>query len=233
MDGMFGHHILADTPSSRAARIGILYAEDFDELPSVSLAAEPEIAPAPAEPAITAEQLERACKLAVEHARRQWEQDAAQQRQAMLRAIADAVAGAREEAAREALALAEGTAVTMLTMLAGALPTLCREHGPAEARAFVAHLLPSLQSEPRITIRVHASVAAALEQELRHSEIEGAVSVIGSAAEPGDLRVTWENGSFERNTRAILSAIGEVLGRLGLLDPSDTGTLQGRLELAQ
>src|SRR4051794_28609624 len=169
MDGMLGHHPYISTPEGRAPLAGILYAEDFDELPPVPSAAEPDIELIGAEPAITQADLEQACLAAVEQARVQWEQEAEHQRQRMLAAIAGSVAAGRGDAMRHAAELAEGTVTAMLSTLAGALPMLCREHGPSQARALVAHLLPSLRAEPRISIRVHPSLVSAVENDLQAS----------------------------------------------------------------
>jgi len=91
-----------------------------------------------------------------------------------------------------------------------------------------------LRSEPRVTIRVHPSLVAVVEDDLRNSEVEltGAVSVTSASLEPGDLRVSWENGSFKRDTRAILDAIQDALARLGLLSPVEI-TPEWRMELAE
>ncbi|MBV9311796.1 MAG: hypothetical protein JOZ73_13265 [Solirubrobacterales bacterium] len=183
---------------------------------------------------LTQHDLERACIAAVEQARVRWQQEAEQQRQRSLAVIAENAAAMRAEAAREAAALAEGTVATMLSMLAGALPALCREHGPHETRILVQHLLPNLRSEPHITIRVHPAVVPALQDDLKRSDIElaGEVSIIGAPLEPGDVRVSWENGSCKRDTRAILTAIQDALAQLGLLCPIEI-TPERRLELAE
>src|SRR5947209_20533014 len=98
MDGMLGHYPYITTPEGRAPLAGILYAEDFDELPPAPSPAAADIELIGAEPAITSADLEQACLAAVEQARVQWEQEAEHQRQRMLAAIAGSAAAAREEA---------------------------------------------------------------------------------------------------------------------------------------
>jgi hypothetical protein len=223
MDGLLDHRRLITTPhAAPPPLLGILYAEDFDDLPAVPApSTEPELATLPSAPIVSPQEIERACAHAVAEARSEWEQEAKQQHLRTLGAIADAVRAARQDVARETGALVEGAVTTMLSMLNGALPRLCRDHGPAEVRALVERLLPSLRSEPRITIRVHPSLVAVLDRDLANAEPEliGTVSVLGAPVEPGDLRVTWENGSFKRDTRAILAAMQDALSQLGLLSP--------------
>lgn len=223
MDGFLDHrHLLAKPDASPTALLGILYAEDFDDLPAVPhVPAETHIEQISDEPVITADHVEQACRDAVAQARVQWEAQAEQQRTRALGAIADAIREARADARHQADTVAEGTVTTMLSMLNGALPRLCRDHGPAEVRALVERLLPSLRSEPRVTIRVHPSLVPVLDRDLADAEPEltGTVSVMAAPVEPGDLRVTWENGSCKRDTRAILAAMQDALSQLGLLCP--------------
>ena len=95
-------------------------------------------------------------------------------------------------------------------------------------------LLPNLQTEPRITIRVHPGLVPMLEEDLASLDLEltGTVAVTSAALEPGDVRVAWENGSFKRDTRAILASMQDALAQLGLLTPIDI-TQERRMELAE
>jgi flagellar biosynthesis/type III secretory pathway protein FliH len=233
MDGMLGHHAFIITRDDPGPIAGILYAEDFDELPTVQRT-QPNIQVEPEAPALTQYDLDQACAAAVQDARAQWEREAWQQHRRMLATIAETAASVREQAMHDALNVAEGTVATMLSLLAGALPALCRSHGPEEARALVQHLLPSLRTEPRITVRVHPSLVQVIEEELNSADVEltGIVSVMGAPVEPGDVRVTWENGSFKRDTRATLAAMQDALSHLGLLSPVDL-TPERRMEHAE
>ena len=111
---------------------------------------------------------------------------------------------------------------------------MCRHHGPAEVRALIGRLLPNLQTEPRITIRVHPVLVPMLEEDLASLDLEltGTVAVTSAALEPGDVRVAWESGSFKRDTRAILASMQDALAQLGLLTPIDI-TQERRMELAE
>lgn len=225
MDGLV--HLMEEAAASSASPrlLAILYAEDFGDLPPPSQAArlcDPTVEPAL--PALTQEDLDRACAAAVRNARAEWERSQDQLRTGLLAAMRTALAEARQAAERVALAAAEGTAVTMLSMLSGALPRLCRDHGPAEARALIERLLPSLRSETRITVRVHPDLAAGLKQDIAalEPELAGTVTILPASVEPGDLRVTWENGSITRDTGQILQSMRDALGLLGLQQPLET-----------
>jgi len=232
---MLRHGPLAAGPKETAPLLGILYAEDFDDLPALP-PPEPEmdLLSEPTRPLLTDHDIERACSAAVAEARRQWEQDAQHQRGQALAAVADAIASAREAAAHEVETVTQGTVATILSMVSGALPSMCRHHGPAEVRALVGRLLPNLQTEPRITIRVHPGLVPMLEEDLASLDLEltGTVAVTSAALEPGDVRVAWENGSFKRDTRAILASMQDALAQLGLLTPIDI-TQERRMELAE
>ncbi len=195
--------------------LGILYAEDFDEV--APAASEPSVQPELPR-ALTAEDLDRACLTAVQSARAEWEQGEQRRRSELLASIGAALAGAREEATRLALAAAEGTASTLLAMLSGALPRLCRDYGAAEVRNLVQRLLPVLRAEPRITIRVHSDLVSAVQRDVAQLEpdLAGTVSILPAPMAPGDVKITWENGSFARDSQQILAAMQDVLSLLGV-----------------
>ncbi len=216
---------LAENAESRPAMasfLGILYAEDFDDQqPAASPATEPEPDRAPP---LTPKDVEAACAHAVANARVEWEAGAAEKRLDLLGAIRSALSDARAEAEKVALEAAEAAVATILTALTGALPKLCAEHGPNEVRALLDRLLPMLRAEPRITIRVHADLVAALRQQMIdvQSEFAGVIVVNAAPIGRGDVRVTWDNGSLVRDTSQIQQAIHAALSQLGLLGPVET-----------
>lgn len=214
--------------------LGILYAEDFDDPAPETPPPIPEPDLEPRAPVLTQADIDRACAEAVQRARLLWEGEQAGQRGAALAAIAEAVRQSRNAAEREAHALAEGTAMTMLAMLSGVLPRLCERHGPDEARALAQLLLPTLRNEPRISIRAHPALVPALEDDLTQldPELAGAVTIAGTPMAPGDLRVSWDRGSLRRDTAKILTAIQDALAQLGLLEPIDF-TPERRMALAE
>ena len=207
-------------PGNSPHLLGILYAEDFDDppgMPDAAVVPQPE-ATESAVPALTQGDLDLACAVAVEAARAEWETSSDRSRMSVLASIGNALAEAREASERTALAAAEGTVTTMLAMLSGALPHFCRDHGAAEVHALMAHLLPALRGEPRVTVRVHPDLVPILQRDLAEVEPEmtGTIVVLPAPLERGDLRVTWQNGSFARDTTQILAAMQDALGQLGL-----------------
>jgi hypothetical protein len=220
MDGML--HFLEEPagPGSAPHLLGILYAEDFDDPPGKpdgAVVPQP-TATEPTVPALTQSDVDLACAVAVEAARAEWETSNDRSRMSVLASIGNALAEAREASERTALAAAEGTVTTMLAMLSGALPHFCRDHGAAEVHALMACLLPALRAEPRVTVRAHPDLVPSLQRDLAEVEPEmtGTIVVLPAPLERGDLRVTWQNGSFARNTTQILAAMQDALGQLGL-----------------
>ena len=209
--------------------VGILYAEDFDDDPELRPAADlppiPEPAPAPAPASFTLANLEAAQRIArteaVQAARAEWERSALHDRTQSLAAIASAVTGVQQEARILADAVADGTARTMLSVLAGLLPELCVQHGGAEVRALLRHLLPTLTQQPRIAVRVAPAVLDGVREDLAllDEDLAAAVELIAAPLTPGDARVTWTDGSLSRDQAAIRHAITAALTELGLLEP--------------
>ena len=200
--------------------VGILYAEDFDD---------PDVAPLPEAappPCLTLDELEAArraaCAEAVHAARAEWERSALHDRTQSLVAIASALADARQQADALADAVADGVARTILSMVAGLLPELCIRHGGAEVRALLRHLLPTLAQQPRIAVRVNAAVLDAVRDDLALLDEDLAACVVLTAAPllPGDVRVSWTDGSLVRDQAAIGAAVSAALTELGLLAPS-------------
>ena len=230
MDGLT--RVLAK-PAHLSPLIGILYAEDFDDSPN-GPATQPGPTAEAEPPPLTQDDVDRACAAAVATARLHWQDEGCQLRTALLGQIATVLATARDAAERIAADTAEAAAKTVLALLSGALPHFCDQHGDAEARAIVDHLLPMLRSEPRIVIRVHPALASELQQEFasREADFTGKLTVLPADLAPGDIKIEWENGSLSRETSRILQAMQDVLGQLGLQQPQET-TPQRRLAHAE
>ncbi len=206
--------------------LGILYAEDFDE-PSTPEAPLPEPAPV----ILTQADVDRACAAAVLQAQAAWKEAQLHARTQALVALAGAVTAAHNEAEREAASVSQATAAAMLSMLAGALPAFCAAHGDAEVRTLMRHLLPTLQREKRVVVRVHPALAPIIAQDiaLLDDDLAATVTVTPTSLPVGDIRVTWADGSFTRNTAKIIAAMQDVLAQLGLADQ----TVQRRMALAE
>lgn len=217
-------HYLAET-TSVSPLIGILYAEDFDDAAGDAADRSRHPGGETAVPAVlTQEDLDTACDAAVAAARLQWQEESNQLRTKLLASVSATLERTRHTAEQIAADAAEAAAKTILAMLSGALPHFCNQHGAAEVRAIVDHLLPLLRTEPRVIIRVHPELAPAVRQALaeRDADFGGIVSVLPAAIEPGDVKIEWENGALSRDTRQILQAMQDALGQLGLQQPRET-----------
>lgn len=208
---------------------GVLFAEDFDE-PETFEPPEPEViapapeAPPPEEAVFTEAELDAAREAGRAEGRAAGREEARAAQAAdgrdALRRLAAAMDEARLEAARVAEEAAEGMARLMLGMLAAALPALCARHGEAEIRAMSRRLLPALESEPRVTIRVNPRHLDAMRGELAGLDPEqaGRTRLLPTdAMPPGDLRIAWDYGQAVRDARALAASMEEALAPLGLL----------------
>lgn len=221
--------------------VGILYAEDFDDDPELPPAAglPPLPEPEPPPPNFTLADLEAAQRIAsteaVQAARAEWERSALHDRTQSLAAIASAVTEAQQEARVLADAVADGTARTILSMLAGLLPDLCAQHGGAEVRALLRHLLPTLTQQPRIVVRIAPSVLDGVREDLAllDEDLVAAVELTAAPLTPGDARITWTDGSLVRDQAAIRLAVTAALTELGLLEPVAARTHQRSMAHAE
>ncbi len=222
----------AETQATSSPLAGVLYAEDFDEqeaAPAFSGDAGAARAPAP----LTASDVERACAAAVETARAEWEALLDQRRTQELGAIAAALAAAQAEREEQSADLAEATVSTMLAMLSTALPHLCRAHGPAEVRAVIQHLLPAMRQESRLLIRVAPDLAPTIREDLAllDDQLTRSVEITAAPIPAGDVRITWAEGAYTRDTAKILSAMQDALAQLGLTAPVEP-ILERRMQRA-
>ncbi len=205
-------------------RAGILYAEDFDGPPAPPASAPPP-APEPLEPSFSSGEMEVARQLAAEaavaRAQAEWDASEARARTHALAAIAAELAAAQEDARVLVEAAADGTVRAVLGMAAGLLPAYCAGHGGTEVRRLLAHLLPALQQEPRVTVRCNPAVAEAVRADLLllDGDMADRVAVVPSGLAPGDVRVAWADGSLVRDGAAIHAAMVAALAELGLVDP--------------
>lgn len=199
-------------------RAGILYAEDFDELPL------PPAPPAPQAPGITQAELDGAIAMAraeaVHDARMDWQRGALQAQADALMAIAQALTNAEEDARAMAESVAEGLARTILSITVGLLPAACARHGPNELRAVLRRLLPTLAQQPRVVVRLSPAVLEDVRADLTQLDEDLAAAVILTPATlaPGDARVTWTDGALIRDTAAMRAAVTAALTGLGLLE---------------
>jgi flagellar assembly protein FliH len=213
-------------PHPPQPRPDILFAEDFDAPPGVTVLDDAADAPEE-EPTFTEETLAAARADAYAEGHRNGLAKAAADRAEvtlqMLGAIAERLQGGRAEAARVAEESAEALARLLLGTLAGMMPALCARHGAGEVAALARAVLPALAREPRVTIRVSPHVAEAVERELQHldPDLRERVALLPTdAVPPGDARIAWSDGATGRDAAALWRDVAKALAPLDLL-PAD------------
>lgn len=210
----------------------ILFEEDFDLQPAeVSIAVAPP-EPEVIEPAFSAAELkaarDEAWREADALARAELNAAREQAVETALGAIAEQLRTARSEARIIAEASAEAVAQLVIAGLAAAFPALCRDHGSVEVAAIIREVLPALDSEPRITIRVAPDTVACVEHEIERldSDVADVIKVIAvETMMPGDVRLQWRGGQAIRDTARLWQDIEAALASAGLL-PASPGTVQ-------
>ena len=210
-----------------SATYGVLYAEDFGE-PLVPAA--PKAAPAAAKaesnavlPSFSLDEL----RAAVERARIEGgdaerlalAQSQAAQRSAALASIAQGVHAAQAQAGQLIEQGLDAIACTVLGMLSAALPALCVSRAETDLRNLLGQILPPARHLPELYIRLNPSLRQAMEEEAT-SLLEGsAVRVIWTEVDkmmPGDVAVSWQNGSALREINATCASIRDAV--MTLLD---------------
>lgn len=220
------HHASPKTnPLSSANLLGILYAEDFDN-PEHQASSAREREAEPPIPVITQADIDAACAAAVRSAKADWQRSNDQRRLDAIATLGAVLGGIQDAAERSALAVAEATVTTILSIVTGLLPHFSREHGAAEVRALLSRLLPTIRSQIRINVRVHPDLVALMQRDVAELEpaLAALIDINPAQLDQGDVKVSWENGSMTRDTRTIMQAIGDALGELGLQQPVETPT---------
>jgi flagellar biosynthesis/type III secretory pathway protein FliH len=206
----------------RGARV--LFEEDFDLPPPRS-----SIDTAPPEPEVI-EPLFSAAELDIARAEG-WQEghdqaqdaayatDATLGREALV-AIAPQLGQSAAEARSIADVAADAIAHLLLAGFATAFPALCRRYGEAEICAVVRQILPALQSEPKVTVRVPPAAVAAVTRELEtlDPEFSALVQVVAAEAlSSGDVRIAWRAGHASRDTKRLWQDIEAILAPAGFL----------------
>lgn len=214
--------------STRTARASAapgrgLFAEDFDAPAGITDldAAEPETEAAP--PVFDAEAVEAAREQGFADGLGRGLAQAAQDRAEISRQLLATLVERLEGADAASRAAAEESALVvarlLLTVLARLFPTLCARHGAGEAVALARAVLPRLQSEAQVTVRVSPHVEAALRaviDTLEPDQQPRITLVPTDAVAPGDLQVSWNNGRARRDMAAIWNEVAGVLARYGI-----------------
>ena len=204
-----------------------LFARDFDApLDNVIVLDEAEEDAPPAEPPpppITQAMLDEAVAAAREDGLREGRAEAAEAREAarhamqatLINQLRDAEAhlrGAVETAGSQLAAL-------VLATLDAGFPALRARHGAAELSRFTRDIVGLLAQEPRIVIRIHPDMQAALDEVLATLEPERRETILVEARDSlplGDARIAWRHGMAVRDTEAMRQRLAETLAPLGL-----------------
>jgi len=203
---------------------GILYVDDFDAPPPPR---DPEAAPAPrpeaVEPVLSANDVANAhaagraegLKAALEDARLLQ----AQVQAAATQALADALAAGRTSLERVAAGQADAAARAVLAILRAAVPETMARHARTELRAVIDALLPGLRCEPDLRVRTHPGLADQVRETLiRLLAGEGGVLAVSAdpLLAPGDIQISWAEGSARRDCGEIYAALCDALAPLCL-----------------
>jgi flagellar biosynthesis/type III secretory pathway protein FliH len=202
-----------------------LFAEDFDQQSGITVLDPPD-EPDLIAPSFTEEAVETAREAAyaegysrgLSQATQDRAEIASQLLAGIARRLADAEAAAREAAEASALAVAE----LLMNSLAALFPTLCARHGAGEVAALARTVLPALDREPRISLRVSPHVLPELEAELDRldPELRARLTVIATdAVPPGDVHIAWQDGAAGRDGAALWAQIAATLAEYGLAAP--------------
>ncbi len=209
-----------------SALSGVLYAEDFDELPAKAVvaaaaAALPASAPVVVAPSFSLEELRAATEQAHEDGRRAGrlaaeELDSVRHQQA-LTLLAEQLRLAQDQPARIVEQGLDAITRAALSLLSTALPAFCDKRAEPELRALLQRVLPSSRRLPELNIRLHPSVRSAVEEEAT-TLLEGSGTRVNwiesSKMKPGDIVVAWQNGSALRDTAETCASIRDAVTAL-------------------
>ena len=208
-------------PGTRpVAGAATLFGEDFDRPPPPPPPPEAVVA----EPVFSAAELDAAREAAnlagrdAAHAEFETSTKAAAGK--ALAEIAAQIEAAREEVASIAEQSAAAVARLLLDCFAISFPALSTRHGANEAAAVLREILPALQREPKISVRVNPHIAAAMTSEIQSLDPDLAMKVRlipTDAMTEGDVRIAWDHGTAVRDATALWRQIEEVLAPAGLL----------------
>jgi flagellar assembly protein FliH len=219
---------LPSPPFPRRRGPHLLFEEDFDG-PVQPPAPEPPPEPEVIEPVFTAAELkaarEEAWREADELARAELASARAAAVQLSLATIAEQLGQAAQDAHTMAEDSAEAIAQLLLAGFAAAFPVLSRRHGKAEVQAVLQRILPALDCEPKVSIRVSPELAVAVAGELEQldPDIAALMQIVPvETMSPGDVRINWRAGQAVRDTARLWQEIEAVLAPNGLLPPPST-----------
>jgi flagellar biosynthesis/type III secretory pathway protein FliH len=199
------------------------FTEDFDAAyADAVVAAAPE---PPAEPLLTALDLEVVREAGYQDGLRDGLQQAAAARDAVVErtiaALEEQLRSAQYQAAQEADRAATSVARVLIQFLMKMLPALCARYGAEEIAEVARAVLPGLHQEPHVVVAVNPEFALEVEAELERQGADmkqRAVLTPTDSVAPGDVRISWRDGWAARDTNDLLQRISAVFASHGLLD---------------
>jgi flagellar biosynthesis/type III secretory pathway protein FliH len=129
------------------------------------------------------------------------------------------------QAAQEADRAATAVARLLVRLVMKLLPAACARHGAGEIAEVARAVLPGLHQEPHVVVSVHPELAAVAEAELARlgsAMRQRAVLTPDDDVAPGDVRITWRDGSAARDTNELLQRVTAVFTSHGLLEAAAT-----------
>lgn len=195
----------------------ILFPEDFASTRPIRASVEP---PPPGFTADDVAAAREAGFAAGERAGREAEAAATRARVAdTLGSIADKLDAVHEAASQSAEASAMALAHLLFDAIGLAFPTLRARHGEAELRRVVAAVVPALNRESNVVLRVHPALAVATAQAIAAVQCRaGAAPRIEPCeqVEVGDAVILWDGGKAVRDSTAAWREVAGALRSLGL-----------------
>jgi len=133
---------------------------------------------------------------------------------------------AQYQAAQETDRAARSIANLLIQTLMKILPTACARFGAAEIAGVARAVLPGLRQEPRVVLAVHPAIAPDVEAELARlgDDVRArAVLAPSESMAPGDISITWQDGSAARDTNDLMQCIAALFTQYGLLNTPEAG----------
>ena len=142
----------------------------------------------------------------------------------LLASIAVELAAAHAAADTAASESAQALARLLFDSFAVAFPAMAARCAETEVRSVVRRILPRMQNEPQVTVRVAPAVAEIVRQDIEdlNPDLANQVRIVPVESMPDhDIRITWRSGAAVRDTSAIWSDIESILMPAGMLSRQD------------